>query len=47
MTNTIALYLGLVVLAAVGLDIFLNEARSLVFLVQKLIGVIEYVEFWH
>jgi hypothetical protein len=47
MTNTIALYLGLVILAALGLDIFLNEARVLVFLMQKLIGFIEYVEFWH
>ena len=47
MTNTIALYLGLVILAALGLDIFLNEARALVFLTQKLVGFIEYVEFWH
>jgi hypothetical protein len=47
MTNTIALYLGLVILAALGLDIFLNEAQGLVFLLQKLIHLIEYVEFWH
>jgi hypothetical protein len=47
MTNTIALYLGLVVLAALGLDIFLNDARALVFLLQKLVHLIEYVEFWH
>jgi hypothetical protein len=46
MTNTIALYLGLAILAALGLDIFLNEARALVFLMQKLVGYIEYVAFW-
>jgi hypothetical protein len=47
MTNSIALYLGLVILAALGLDIFLNDARALVFLMQKLFHFIEYVAFWH
>jgi hypothetical protein len=47
MTNTIALYLGIVVFAAVGLDFLLNEAQVLVFVVQKLVLFIEYVEFWH
>jgi hypothetical protein len=47
MTNTIAFYLGLVILAALGLDLLANDARALVFLAQKLIGFIEYVEFWH
>mgnify|MGYP001810464378 CR=1 FL=1 len=47
MTNTIALYLGLVILAALGLDIFLNDTQALIFLMQKLIHFIEYVEFWH
>jgi hypothetical protein len=47
MTDTIALYLGLVILAALGLDIFLNASQALVFLMQKLVGFIEYVEFWH
>jgi hypothetical protein len=46
MTNTIALYLGIVILAALGLDIFLNDAEALMFLVRKLIGFIEYVAFW-
>jgi hypothetical protein len=46
MTNTIALYLGMVLLIALGLDIFLNDARALVFLMQKLVGFIEYVAFW-
>jgi hypothetical protein len=47
MTNTIALYLGIVVFAAIGLDFLLNEAQALVFVVQKLVLFIEYVEFWH
>jgi hypothetical protein len=47
MTNSIALYLGLLILAALGLDYFLNEASGLVFLAQKLVGFIEYVAFWH
>ena len=47
MTNTIALYLGLIILGAVGLDLFANEGRVLVLLMQKLVGFIEYVAFWH
>jgi hypothetical protein len=35
-----------VLLIALGLDIFLNDARALVFLMQKLVGFIEYVAFW-
>jgi hypothetical protein len=46
MTNTIALYLGLLILAALGLDIFLNSAQALIFLAHKLLGFIEYVAFW-
>jgi len=47
MTNTIALYLGIVILAALGLDLFLNDGQALVFLMRKLVGFIEYVAFWH
>jgi hypothetical protein len=46
MTNTIALYLGLVVLAGLGLDIFLNDGQTLLFVTRKLLGLIEYVAFW-
>jgi hypothetical protein len=46
MTNTIALYLGIVILGALGLDIFLNDGQALVFLVRKLVGFIDYVAFW-
>jgi hypothetical protein len=46
MTNTIALYLGIVILAALGLDLFVNDGQALVFLMRKLVGFIEYVAFW-
>ena len=46
MTNTIALYLGIAILGAIGLDIFANEGQALVFLTRKLVGFIEYVAFW-
>jgi hypothetical protein len=46
MTNTIALYLGIVILGAIGLDIFINDGHALVFLTRKLVGLIEYVAFW-
>jgi hypothetical protein len=46
MTNAIALYLGIVILGALGLDIFLNDGQALVFLVRKLVVFIDYVAFW-
>jgi hypothetical protein len=46
MTNTNALHLGLLILAALGLDIFLNDARALLFLAHEVLGLIEYVAFW-
>ena len=46
MTNTIAFYLGIVILGVVGLDIFANDAQALIFLTRKLVGFIEYVAFW-
>jgi hypothetical protein len=47
MTNTIALYLGIVILCGIGLDVFLNDGGALVFLAKKLFAFIEYMEFWH
>ena len=46
MTNTIALYLGIVILGAIGLDIFANDGHVAIFLTRKLVGFIEYVAFW-
>jgi len=46
MTDTIALFLGIVVLSALGLDLLANDGQALVFLTRKLIGLIEYLAFW-
>jgi hypothetical protein len=46
MTNTIALYLGIVILIGVGLDLALNDGAALVFLARKLVGLVEWVAFW-
>jgi hypothetical protein len=46
MTNTIALYLGIAILGAVGVDIFANDGNATLFLTRKLVGFIEYVAFW-
>lgn len=46
MTNTIALYLGIVILGALGLDLLANDGQALVFVTRKLVGLIEYVAFW-
>jgi hypothetical protein len=46
MTNTIALYLGVVILGAFGLDLLANDGQVVVFLTRKLVGLIEYVAFW-
>jgi hypothetical protein len=47
MTNTIALYLGIVVVSAIGLDIFMNDGHALIFMTRRLLSFIEYVAFWH
>jgi hypothetical protein len=46
MTNTIALYIGIVILSAVGLDLALNDGAALVFSARKLVGLVEWVAFW-
>jgi hypothetical protein len=46
MTNTIALYLGIVILGAIGLDLFLNDGQAVIFLTRKLVDLIEYMAFW-
>jgi hypothetical protein len=46
MTNTIALYLGIALFAALGLDLFANDGQALLFVARKLVGFIEYVAFW-
>lgn len=46
MTNTIALYLGIVILGAIGLDLFFNDGQAVVFLTRKFVNLIEYLAFW-
>ena len=46
MTNTIALYLGLAILAAIGLDLLANDGAALLFLARRFIVLVEWVVFW-
>ena len=46
MTNTLATYIGLVLLAAIGADVFLNDAAALMFLTRKFLDLVEWVVFW-
>ncbi len=46
MTNPIALVLGLLLLAAVGLDILLYGSEHVVFLGKKLFELTEWMAFW-
>lgn len=47
MTNQIALYLGLVLLAAIGLDLLANDGAALGFLARKFLNLVDWVEFWN
>lgn len=46
MTNTLAIGLGGIILAALGADLFLNDSAATLFLGRKLIDLIEYLAFW-
>lgn len=46
MTNTIALVLGLILLAAGGLDLWANDAAALTFTARKFLDLVEWVAFW-
>ncbi len=46
MTNTIAFYIGVVILICVGLDVVVSDGAALVFLMRKLVGLVEWVAFW-
>jgi hypothetical protein len=47
MTNQIALYLVILILASVGLDLVANEGKALYFLATKFLDLIEWVKFWN
>lgn len=46
MTNRIALYLGLFIVALIVLDITMNEGVYVLFLMKKFWDLIEYSAFW-
>lgn len=47
MTNTIAVYLGLLIAAALALDILANDGGEVLFLGRKFLDLMEWVEFWN
>ncbi|MFP5481354.1 MAG: hypothetical protein ACLGIE_16950 [Alphaproteobacteria bacterium] len=46
MTDRIALWLGLVILAAILADLALNGGSALLFLARKFLDLVEWVAFW-
>lgn len=47
MTNTIALWIGLILTAAITADLALNGGSALMFLARKFLDLIEWVDFWN
>lgn len=46
MTNTLAIVLGLALIAAIAGDIMLNGTENLIFLGKKFFELIEWMAFW-
>jgi len=46
LTNTIALWIGLILLAGVIADLALNGGVALEFLARKFLDLVEWVDFW-
>lgn len=46
MTNSIAIGLGLLILSALAVDVYLYGADHLIFLGKKLTELIEWLAFW-
>lgn len=46
MTDRIALALGLIIVAAVIADLALNSGHAMLFLLRKLIDLVEYLAVW-
>jgi hypothetical protein len=46
MTNQIAIGLGLLIVAGLGLDAVLYDSAGLLFLIRKLAELIEWLAFW-
>jgi hypothetical protein len=46
MTNRIAFFLALFIIALVVLDVVVFDSKNLIFLGKKLLEFIEYIAFW-
>jgi len=46
LTNRIALWIGLLLLAAISADLALNGGSALVFLLRKFLDMVEWLAFW-
>jgi uncharacterized membrane protein YobD (UPF0266 family) len=46
MTDRIALILAIIIVLLILVDVVLNDAAALTFLLRKLVDMIEYVAFW-
>lgn len=47
MTNQLALVLGAIVLAAIGLDLVLFGGDTMLFLGKKMFVLLDWLAFWH
>jgi hypothetical protein len=46
MSNRTALVLAILIVAAIVLDIALNDSEAITFLLRKLVDAVEYLAFW-
>ncbi len=46
MTDRIALFLGLMIVAALGWDYFFNDFAATFFVARKVVDLIEWLAFW-
>lgn len=46
MTNQISIVLGLLILAGIGADMFLNDGSALLFLAKKFWDLSDWIAFW-
>lgn len=47
MTNTIALWIGLILLAGIIADVVFNGGIALTFLARRFLDLVEWVDFWN
>jgi hypothetical protein len=46
-TNTIAVWIGLILLAGIIADVVFNGGVALTFLARKFLDLVEWVDFWN